>query len=78
MHDIKIAPKLIIDFKAKIVMADGAYDSDELRRQIRKFGGTDCIKPRKNRKEEIKFDKEQYKERHLVECFFQKINCDKI
>ena len=44
MHDIKIAPKLIIDFKAKIVMADGAYDSDELRRQIRKFGGTDCIK----------------------------------
>ena len=38
MHDIKIAPKLIIDFKAKIVMADGAYDSDELRRQIRKFG----------------------------------------
>ena len=44
VHDIKIAPKLIIDFKAKIVMADGVYDSDELRRQIRKFGGTDCIK----------------------------------
>ena len=44
VHDIKIAPKLIIDFKAKIVMADGAYDSDDLRRQIRKFGGTDCIK----------------------------------
>ena len=45
---------------------------------VDKFGGTDCIKPRKNRKEEIKFDKEQYKERHLVENFFQKINCDKI
>ena len=75
MHDIKIAPKLIIDFKAKIVMA---MEHMIVMIFVDKFGGTDCIKPRKNRKEEIKFDKEQYKERHLVECFFQKINCDKI
>lgn len=32
-----------------------------------------CIKPRRNRKVVIPFDKVQYKERHMVECFFQKL-----
>ena len=32
-----------------------------------------CIKPRRNRRVAIPFDKDQYKERHLVECFFQKL-----
>ena len=54
-------------------MADAAYDSDKLREQIVSLDGTACIKPRRNRKVVIPFDKEQYKERHLVECFFQKL-----
>ena len=73
VHDVTIAPALIADLKAEIVMADGAYDSDKFRKQIKQQDSTACIKPRKNRKEEIEFDKEQYKERHLIECFFQKI-----
>ena len=56
------------DFKAGIVTADGAYDSDKFREKIKQQGSLACIKPRKNRKEEIAFDREQYKERHLIEC----------
>ena len=73
VHDVTIAPALIADLKAEIVMADGAYDSDKFRDQIKLQGSRACIKPRKNRKEEIEFDKDQYKERHLVEWFFQKL-----
>ena len=54
-------------------MADAAYDSEKFREQISAQGAIACIKPRCNRKIDIPFDKEQYKERHLVECFFQKI-----
>ena len=54
-------------------MADAAYDSNKLREQIAAQGACACIKPRRNRKVDIPFDKEQYKERHLVECFFQKL-----
>ena len=54
-------------------MVDAAYDLLRFREQIRAKGNTACIKPRRNRKDNIPFDKEQYKERHLVECFFQKL-----
>ena len=54
-------------------MADAAYDSDKLREQIAALGATACIKPRRYRKVFIPFDKAQYKERHLIECFFQKL-----
>ena len=73
VHDITVAPSLIADVKAEIVMADGGYDSDKFRRQIEKQGATACIRPRRNRKVKMEFDKEQYRERHLVECFFQKL-----
>ena len=56
-----------------MVMADAAYDSDKLREQIAVQIGTACIKLRRNRKVVMPFDKEQYKERHNVECFFQKL-----
>ena len=73
VHDVTIAPALISDLKPEIVMADGGYDSLDFREHIRLQGATACIKPRKNRKMILSFDKAQYKERHLVECFFQKL-----
>ena len=54
-------------------MADGSYDSLKFREKIRKMGAKACIKPRRNRKLKLDFDLEQYKERHLVEWFFQKL-----
>ena len=43
----------------------------DLKPQIEKQGAIACI-PR-HRKLKFPFDKEQYKERHLVEYFFQKL-----
>ena len=40
-------------------MADAAYDSLKFREQILAKGSTACIKPRRNRKDNIPFDKEQ-------------------
>lgn len=54
-------------------MADGGYDSVKFRQQIDKQGAVACIPSHRNRKVKFPFDKEQYKERHLVECFFQKL-----
>lgn len=73
VHDVTVASSLLVDLKPEIVMADAAYDSGKLRKQIAALGAVTCIKPRRNRKIVIPFDKEQYKERHLVECFFQKL-----
>lgn len=58
----------------QIVMADGGYDSIKFRQQIEKQGAVACIPRHRNRKAKFQFDKIQYKERHLVECFFQKQN----
>ena len=71
--NITFAPQLICDLKSATVIVDVGYDSLKFREQIRAKGSTACIKPRRNRKDNIPFDKEQYKERHLVECFFQKL-----
>ena len=50
-------------------MADGGYDSVKFRQQIEKQGAVACIPRHQNRKAKFPFDKE----RHLVECFFQKL-----
>ena len=73
VHDVTVASSLLADLKINLVMADAAYDSDKLREQVASLGGSACIKPRRNRKVIIPFDKAQYKERHLIECFFQKL-----
>ena len=54
-------------------MADGGYDSVKFRQKIEKQGAVACMPRHRNRKVKFPFDKEQYKERHLVECFFQKL-----
>ena len=50
-------------------MADGVYDSVKFGQQIEKQGAVACIPRHRNHKLKIPFDKEQYKERQLVECF---------
>ena len=73
VNDIVLAEVLLADLDSQIVMADKAYDSDKLREKISSKCAQVCIPTRKHRKVQIPFDKEQYKERHLVECFFQKL-----
>ena len=72
-HDlIGVAPLLDgVEFEALI--ADKAYDSNELRAQLQARGATVVIPPRSNRVDEIEYDSEMYKWRHLVENFFCKL-----
>lgn len=72
-HDITVAEDLIENLKPENILADTAYDSNKFRDKVKSMGAEACIKPSRNRKAVIPFDKEKYKERHKVECFFQKL-----
>jgi transposase len=72
-HDITGAKALIAGFSAEYVVADKGYDSDELIEDIANMGAVAVIPPRSNRKTPREYDRHLYKERHLVECFINKI-----
>jgi transposase len=55
------------------VLGDRAFDSDDLIAFIIDHGATPVIPSRKNRKEPREYDTWRYRERALVECFFNKI-----
>ncbi len=55
------------------VLADKAYDDDKFVDVIEKNGCRAVIPPHKNRKNPRDYDKDIYKERHLIEYFFEKI-----
>ena len=50
VNDVTVAPELIADLKAAIVMVDAAYDSSSFREQIAAQEAVACIKPRRNRR----------------------------
>ena len=60
---------MIENLQVKTVLGDRGYDSDDFRKMIE----NPCIPGRKNRKIEIKYDKELYKKRNVVERFFLKL-----
>ena len=72
-HDITQASYLLQKFKNANIIADKGYDSNDLIEQIQNQHSTPVIPPRSNRKNPRDYDKHLYKERHLVECFFNKI-----
>jgi transposase len=72
-HDSTQAEDLIADFDADYVIADKGYDTDALRETIAEQGAEAVIPPRANRKDPAAYDTHRYKERHLVECFINKI-----
>ena len=56
------------------VITDAAYDADHLRRFIADdLGATAQIKQNPTRTARLPIDRTLYKERHLVECFFNRI-----
>ena len=54
-------------------MADKAYGTKAIRDFITESGADYAIPPKSNVKEPWECDFLQYKERHLVECFFNKL-----
>ncbi len=73
VHDSVPAKELLANQPAEYVIADRAYDSDEIVSFIISQGGVPVIPSRRCRKEPREYDRHIYKERHLVEIFFNKI-----
>lgn len=72
-HDISQAPAVLANQKAAYVIADKAFDSQDFLDLISNLGAEAVIPPSSNRKEQRDYDKELYKERHLIECFIGKL-----
>jgi transposase len=72
-HDLTQADGLIAGYEFKRATADRSYDSQAFLHKIAEKEAEAVIPARKNRKEQREYDQHWYKERHLVECFFNKI-----
>lgn len=68
--DCTKASDLIKEIEAQHLLADRGYDSDAIVDQARQQGMQVVIPPKKNRKEQRKYDKYLYKIRHLVDHAF--------
>lgn len=71
VHDSTQIIPLLVGERCENVLADKAYDSDEIRKYIEEMGANAVIPGKKNRVQAIDYDKHIYKERCLVENFFQ-------
>ncbi len=50
--------------------ADKGYDADRLRRSLSDAGAVPAIPERRNRQRTIRYDKDRYRGRHLIENAF--------
>ena len=72
-HDSTQADALSGGSDFERLLADKSYDVDTFIQQLVALGVEVVIPPRAKRKEQREYDKHWYKERHLVECFINKI-----
>jgi transposase len=72
-HDSPQAKALIAGYATQALLADKGYDDMKLINEVIAQGAVAVIPPRSNRRERREYDKHLYKERHLVECFINKI-----
>jgi transposase len=68
-HDVTKGPELIRGCQAEKVIADKAYDSDELIAQVEAEGAMPVIPPRANLTEPRDYDRDEYKKRNIAERF---------
>ena len=67
------AAELITGLAPGAVIADTAYDAEHFHETIAQEGATPVVKPRPNRKRQRPFDQLLYKERNVIERFFNKL-----
>jgi transposase len=65
---------LLAQVETEAVIADKGYDSNALVETLQERGITPVIPPKANRKEPRRTDFALYRERNLVERFFNKLN----
>lgn len=71
--DAPQAGPLIEGLAADVVMADTAYDSNQLRQAIADKGAVAVIPNNPSRASKHPLDKHLYAQRHLVECCFSRL-----
>jgi transposase len=71
--DVTQASALIEGFDAQTVVADKGYDANAFVALINATGAAAVIPPRSNRTEQRAYDRHLYKDRNLVERFFNRI-----
>ncbi len=71
--DAPAAGPLIEGLAAEVVMADTAYDSDDLRQKITQKGALAVIPNNPSRALKHPVDAQLYAQRHLVECCFSRL-----
>lgn len=73
MADITQAQSLLDGLHAEAVLADKGYDADALIDSIQAGGAMAVIPPKRNRVVQRSYDRHLYKDRNLVERFFNRI-----
>jgi len=69
--DIKAAPALLERAaRMQYLLGDKGYDADSPRRSLRDAGAVPVIPGRRNRKRTVRYDKQRYRARHLIENAF--------
>lgn len=69
-HDIQPAKELLSKAASRRLLADKAYDSDDLRNALCAQGCAPVIPSKASRAQRISYDKELYKARSEIECTF--------
>lgn len=72
-HDSPQASALIEGFAPQVLIADKGYDSAPLVEAVTAQGILAVIPPKKNRLAQREYDQHLYRERHLIECFINKL-----
>ena len=72
-NDIAFADDLLEGFAADATIGDKAYDADHLCHKIAETGAQIVIPPKRNRTIKRAYDTELYKERNIIERFFNKL-----
>jgi transposase len=72
-NDIAFAHDLVDGFEAGATIADKGYDADHLHEKIAETGAEIIIPPKRNRKVQRPYDTHLYKERNIIERFFNKL-----
>src|SRR6202167_4967840 len=72
-NDIAFAHQLIEGFAADVTIADKGYDADHLCDRIAETGSEVVIPPKRNRTVKRPYDPDLYKERNIIERFFNKL-----
>jgi len=75
INDCTVAVEVLsnVTLSGSMVLGDKAYGTLEIREYITSQGATYCIPPKANAIDPWDCDFYHYKERHVVECFFNKL-----